>query len=146
MIGIVGKSRAISVRLQEMALFLYFLTISGEMLNITVGIFKPRVSHVVSLILVICFFWARKLVILDRKLFFSLLLLFISIAVSAVFSADILRSIGYVFVFLFGFYGFKKRKGFKDLFFIICSYRAICSFTSYFFVKSCDFAICDSIC
>ena len=76
MIGIVGKSRAISVRLQEMALFLYFLTISGEMLNITVGIFKPRVSHVVSLILVICFFWARKLVILDRKLFFSLLLLF----------------------------------------------------------------------
>ena len=101
MIGIAKQSRSATIRWLDVALFLYFLVISGEMLNVNIGIFKPRVSHVFSLILVICIFKIRKMVCVDKYLFVPFLVLFISISVSSIFSADILRSIGYLLVFLF---------------------------------------------
>ena len=103
MIAIAGKRMRIGAILEDIALFVYFLTISGEMLNITVGIFKPRISHVVSLILLLFFFKIKKMISVDKALFSPFLLLFISISISCLFSADSLRSIGYLLVFSFNF-------------------------------------------
>lgn len=83
--------------------FLYFLTLSAEKLNVTVGIFKPRLNHLIALVLLGSVFFVRKKLIFDKKILFPFLWILGSMVISALISISPLRSFGYVNVYLFSF-------------------------------------------
>jgi hypothetical protein len=87
--------------LLDSMIFLYFLTLSGELLNIPLGIFKPRVNHFFAIILMYYTFRASRKVALDRELIFPFFALFLSFFMSALMGDFVFRSLGYTCIYLF---------------------------------------------
>jgi len=84
-------------------LFFYLLFSSGEQLHLVLGIYKPKIGHIVALVLfgwVMLHKWAWKL---ERRMLIAFAFILASLVLSAVFGAAPLRSFGYVGVYLFNF-------------------------------------------
>ncbi len=86
-----------------MLIFLYFLALSADLINLEVGIFRAKVSHLVALVLFTVFFLKHKKIILDRAIFSVFLLLLAAFLLSAALSSYPMRCFTYVGVFLFNF-------------------------------------------
>lgn len=89
-----------SSRFVDLLVFFYFLTLSGELLHVELGLFKPRVNHLLSFLLFLFVLKTHKKIRWDKDLFIPLVLLFFSILVSGILGASILRSLGYTLVYL----------------------------------------------
>ncbi len=144
LIAVTDRIRSSSLFL-DCLLFVYFITLSGELLHIELGLFKPRVNHVVSFFLFVFVVKTQKKFRYDKDLLWPLLLLFCSIIASAVFGASVIRSLVYGIVYLLTvcfyfilpynlFYFYNPRRLFKIYFlsFIVLGVYAllqvICSF------------------
>jgi hypothetical protein len=57
-----------------MLIFLYFLALSADLINLEVGIFRAKISHLMALVLFTVFFLKHKKIILDRAIFSVFLL------------------------------------------------------------------------
>ncbi len=92
----------------SLLLFFYFLSSSGEQLHAVVGVFKPKIGHLVALLLLGWIFLERKPWSFPRPLLKPSLLILGSLAISALCSVAKARSLGYIGVYLlnFGFYFF----------------------------------------
>lgn len=84
----------------DFLVFFYFLTLSGELLHVELGLFKPRVNHLISSLLFLFVLKSQKKIRWDKDLFIPLVLLFFSILLSGILGASILRSLGYTLVYL----------------------------------------------
>ncbi len=84
-------------------LFFYFAFSSGELLHLVVGIYKPKIGHIVALILLGWVFLEKRTWKLERQMMIAFILILASLVVSAVFGAAPFRSFGYVGVYLFNF-------------------------------------------
>ena len=83
--------------------FLYFFFSSGELLHIQIWIFKPKITHVVAVLLFGYFWILTRKIILPRPLFYPFLWILLSLICSSLFSAQSLRTYGYIGVYLFNF-------------------------------------------
>ncbi len=84
-------------------LFIYFLFSSCEQLYVLVGIFKPKIGHLVALFLFGWMLLERKAWSLPRPILNAFILILGSMLLSAMFGTAPGRSLGYVAVFLFNF-------------------------------------------
>ncbi|MBP7074073.1 MAG: O-antigen ligase family protein [Rhabdochlamydiaceae bacterium] len=99
--GVLKRSFALTVFFT--LLFFYLLFSSGEQLHLVLGIYKPKIGHILALVL---FGWVmlQKLVWkLERRMLIAFAFILASLVLSAVFGAAPLRSFGYVGVYLFNF-------------------------------------------
>lgn len=104
MIVSIKKIRTLNmVNVFDCFLFFYFLTLSGELLNITLGLFKPRVNHIIALLLVGFLFKVKRHFYLDKVIILPTILLMISMACSAILGEHFYRSLGYFTIFCFSF-------------------------------------------
>lgn len=83
--------------------FLYFFLSSGELLYIQIWIFKPKITHVIAVLLFGYFWILTRKIILPRPLFYPFLWILLSLISSSLFSAHSLRAYGYIGVYLFNF-------------------------------------------
>ncbi len=83
--------------------FLYFLTLSAEQLNLWVDLFRIKINHVVAIILTLVLACAGKLRLPDRRLVLVFLALLVSIELSSFCSPLVYRSSTYGLVALFTF-------------------------------------------
>ncbi len=81
-------------------LFLYFFTLSGDLLHIEVGIFRLKVNHFIALFSVFYFSLTRKWCF-EKVVFFSCLTLLLSFFLSAFQSVHWLRSFTYAGILFF---------------------------------------------
>lgn len=100
---LVRKRRAFSTALIDSFIFIYFITLSGEMLNLNIGLFKPRLNHIFAILLLCFFVGTSRKIIFDKDLILPSIFLFVSCLASSVFGEDCLRSLGYLGVFGFSF-------------------------------------------
>ena len=83
--------------------FLYFFLSSGELLHIQISIFKPKITHVIAVLLFGYFWVIRRKIILPRPLFYPFLWILLSLICSSLFSAHPVRTQGYIAVYIFNF-------------------------------------------
>ncbi len=81
--------------------FLFFLTISADLLSFNFHLFTVKANHIISLFFITFYILFKRIIFVDRPLFFSFLLVFFSAIVSTFFSPHIYRSIIYDLFFLF---------------------------------------------
>ncbi|MCX6990526.1 MAG: O-antigen ligase family protein [Chlamydiae bacterium] len=91
------------INLVDTFVFLYFLTLSGELLNIPVGLFKPRVNHIIAIVLFTLLIKAKKIICFDNTILLPTKVLMLSMLCSALFGEHLFRSLGYFCVFGFSF-------------------------------------------
>lgn len=77
-------------------LFLYFLTISMELLSIQLYLFKPKINHLIACFLFIWVVMHCRFYALPKKLSLSVFILLLSQLISASFSPCLSRSYGYI--------------------------------------------------
>ena len=82
-------------------IFVYFLTLSADLLQMKMWLFKPKVNHIISIMLFLVLFLSGKFRLINKSLFFGFLGVVSSCVISALFSCNVLRSIGYAGVALF---------------------------------------------
>lgn len=83
--------------------FFYFFVASGEQLHVQLSIFKPKITHVLS-VLFFGYLWiVQRKIILPRPLFYPFLWILLSLCFSSFFGAHPFRSYGYINVYLFNF-------------------------------------------
>jgi hypothetical protein len=85
----------------DVLLFLYFFTLSADLLHLEIGLFKVKINHLVALLLGICVFTRKKTLMVERKLFLSFCFILGSMVFSALFSPYFNRCLGYLFVYLY---------------------------------------------
>jgi hypothetical protein len=95
--------RALSQSLFYVLLFFYFVTSSGELLHSVVGIYKPKIGHIIALALLGWIVLERRLWKVERQLFYAFALILASITLSSLLGTAPERSLGYVGVYLFNF-------------------------------------------
>ncbi|MBM3208030.1 MAG: hypothetical protein FJZ57_05425 [Chlamydiae bacterium] len=101
-IGSIFKERVFFSRvLLDLMIFFYFLTLSGELLNVPLGIFKPRANHIFAILLMFYTFRSKKRVVIDKELVIPFFALFVSFFISGVLGDYVLRSLGYTCIYLF---------------------------------------------
>ncbi len=83
--------------------FLYFALSSAELLHVVFGIYKPKIGHIVALVLLAWMVLEKRVWKLDRRLLYAFLCILISLTLSAVFGGAPKRSFGYIGVYLFNF-------------------------------------------
>ncbi len=83
--------------------FLYFLLSSGELLHIQLTIFKPKATHVISILLFGYFWLFKRNIVLPRPLLYPFLWILLALFFSSFFSIHPFRSYGYIGVCLFNF-------------------------------------------
>lgn len=84
-------------------LFLYFVFSSGEQLFVIVSVYKPKIGHIVALILGGSLLFENRVWRVERQLICAFFFILASLVISAVFGEAPLRSFGYVGVYLFNF-------------------------------------------
>jgi hypothetical protein len=83
--------------------FLYFFTSSADQLFVEISLFRIKVNHILALGLFGLLILGRTRWVFNRALFFTFAATVVSMAISCYFSPYILRSLGYLFVYLFTF-------------------------------------------
>lgn len=81
--------------------FLYFLTLSVDLINIDIGVFKLKLSHLIGFITVTFLACFQKGIFVERRYFFCFIAIFISMLLSSLFSICFYRSFTYGIIFLF---------------------------------------------
>jgi len=102
-VQIIIRKQALWTVLMEVFVFLYFLTLSGEMLNIHFGLFKPRANHIFAFLLLVCFLKTKRKILFDKDILLIGGAFFSSSLASAILGEVPLRSFGYLGVFGFSF-------------------------------------------
>ncbi len=92
-----------SVNLFYILVFLYFFTLSADLLSIKVVLYKVKLNHLISLSLFVYLAAARKLFFIPRQILTSFLLILTSLLASLFFSVYLERSAGYVLIYFFNF-------------------------------------------
>lgn len=82
-------------------IFLYFLTLSVDLINIDIGVFKLKLSHLIGFTTVAFLACFQKGIFLERRYFFCFLSIFASMLLSSLFSICFYRSFTYGIIFLF---------------------------------------------
>jgi O-antigen ligase len=98
-----SKEQALSPRLFYGLIFLYFALSSAELLHVVAWIYKPKVGHIVAVLLFGWVILEKRVWKIDREILRAFLLILGSLVVSAIFGAAPKRSLGYVGVYLFNF-------------------------------------------
>ncbi len=91
------------VNLFYILVFAYFFTLSADLLNIKVLLYKVKLNHVISLALLGVLGLSEKAFFFPKKLVLSFSLIFISLSVSSLLGAHTSRCLGYLGVYLFDF-------------------------------------------
>ena len=82
-------------------IFVYFLTLSAELLNVQVYLYKLKIGHVLAAGLFFVFFSLYRKIYIDRSVRAPAIALFFSLLLSALFSSHIFRCAGYLGVYIF---------------------------------------------
>src|SRR5574342_1108416 len=82
-------------------LFFYFALSSGELLHAVVGVYKPKIGHMIALILIRWVFFEKRAWRMERQVFYAFAFILGSLILSALFGAAPKRSFGYVGVYFF---------------------------------------------
>ncbi len=77
-------------------IFLYFLTVSAELLFVEVYLFKPKLNHILALLLLPLTFFSGQRCFFPKRVIYPLFFLFFSQLISSFFSPCFSRSLGYV--------------------------------------------------
>ena len=85
----------------DVFIFLYFLTLSAELIHFQIGLFKPRLNHAIALVLLCIICKYQKKWELDWRLAKPFLAVFASMFISCLFGEHFFRSFGYLFVYLY---------------------------------------------
>lgn len=124
--------------------FLFFLTLSTDLIHLNAGFFQLKLTHIVGCITCLLTFFATKKLLLERNLFLGFLWILSSILISSAFSLLPYRSISYGLIFIFVFVVFfvlpinlmllceeqKLIKLYIGAYFLIGSYAALQFFAS----------------
>lgn len=81
--------------------FLYFLTLSVDLINIDIGVFKLKLSHLIGFITVAFLACFQKGIFLEKRYLLCFTAIFISMLLSSLFSICFFRSFTYSVIFLF---------------------------------------------
>lgn len=92
-----------TVNLFYTLVFLFFATLSADLLHIQIFLFKCKLNHLIASVLFVLLLFSGKQFKLDRSILNCFLLLLASIALSLVFSKNFERSFGYLLVYIFEF-------------------------------------------
>jgi len=85
-------------------LFLYFIFAPGELLHVVVGIYKPKIGHLIAIVLLGWIALGRRTVWkIDRRLTLAFVFILVSLFISALFGGSPKRSMGYIGIYLFNF-------------------------------------------
>lgn len=87
-------------------LFLYFFTLSAELLHIEIFVFKPRINHLLCVLLLSVSLFFKGFIRFDKKLITGFFLILFSMIFSGICGFEPKRSLGYVLVFIFTFWGY----------------------------------------
>jgi hypothetical protein len=101
--GLTESAFSLSRKIFYVLLFLYFIFSSAELLHLVLGIYKPKVGHIVALLLLAWMVLEKRVWKLDRRLLYAFLFILASLTLSAIFGSASKRSFGYVFVYVFNF-------------------------------------------
>ena len=93
----------VSSKIRSVLIFLYFVLSSAELLHLVMGIFKPKLGHIVALVLLGWMVLEKRMWRLPKPLFHAFIFILSSMIISAVLGHAPLRSLGYVGVYLFNF-------------------------------------------
>ncbi len=100
-----GESKSLLRQLDwfDGCIFVYFLTLSLELLNVQIYLYKLKVGHVLATILFCIFFSLQKKISVERSVRAPAVAIFLSLLISALFSAHPFRCAGYLGVYVFNF-------------------------------------------
>lgn len=84
-------------------IFLYFLTLSADVLHLEVSLFKIKINNIFSALLLLFYIFSRRGLILSREILNPFLCILISLILSASLSIYPMRCFGYVGVYIFEF-------------------------------------------
>lgn len=83
--------------------FFYFLTLSADLLNIQVYLYRAKLNHVLALALLPIVFLTRRKLVFAKEIFYVFLAILVSMAISCSCSPLLSRSFGYLFIYGFNF-------------------------------------------
>lgn len=126
--------------------FLFFLTLSTDLIHIDISIFKLKLTHIIGLFTLLFIVSIRRRLFLQRNVFLCFSLIFLSMVISSVFSVHSTRSLAYSFVWIFVFFAYflsavnlmqgleenKLLKAYLASYYLIGSYAAAQFFCSIF--------------
>jgi len=87
----------------EGVIFLYFITLSADLLNVEIGLFKAKLNHLLALLLGISVLASKKVLVIERKIVQSFFVILVSLALSMFLSSYFERCLGYLCIYLFYF-------------------------------------------
>lgn len=97
------KTTLLSTTIFYVFLFLYFVFSSGELLHLVIGIYKPKIGHILALFFFGYLVMTKRSWKIERPLFNAFLFILASLVLSAFLGAAPRRSFGYIAVYLFNF-------------------------------------------
>ncbi len=83
--------------------FVYFVTLSADLLQIKLWLFKPKINHLIAVLLFLVVFLSGQFRVMDKTLFVCFLGLLSACCISSLFSCNPLRSLGYAAVAAFSY-------------------------------------------
>lgn len=83
--------------------FFYFFSLSAELWYVPLFIFKPKVTHIIALILLAVVFFRQKKMVLEQTLIAPFVWILASMVISMLLGTHLARSFGYLNVYLFNF-------------------------------------------
>lgn len=85
-------------------IFLFFFTLSADLLNVKAILFKIKVNHILGLLLTILSVPIFRIFSVNKQIFYCSLYLLSSLLISSCFSLVKVRSMGYTLIYLFEFF------------------------------------------
>jgi hypothetical protein len=92
-----------SISLFSCVVFLYFLLVSADVLNVQISLFKIKLGNAVALVLFLMLALGRKRLVLSRELLIPSIWVLAALILSASLSVSKFRCYGYVIVYLYEF-------------------------------------------
>ncbi len=83
--------------------FIYFLTLSMDLISIDIGFFKLKLSHVIASIMFLILVCCKRAMLMQNIAFTSFVLILSSIVIASFFSPIFTRSFGYSLIYIFTF-------------------------------------------
>jgi hypothetical protein len=84
-------------------LFLYFFTLSADVLNIQIFLFKLKLNNIFAILLLAFFLSSQKFLIFPKKMVFPFLCILFSMGLSSLLGCYKVRSVGYLFIYIFNY-------------------------------------------
>jgi hypothetical protein len=82
-------------------IFLYFLTLSADLININISFFQLKLSHLIASAMFLFLLCLKRSIVIEKRFFFCFLFILSSFFISSLFSLNILRSMTYCSVYVF---------------------------------------------